>query len=444
MDLTYQTAFKLSNSKSKYVLLSLGLLIWIFAPIIGIFPLILFVHFNRSQDRTVPPLNLIVLAVIALTTTIFISSQTIISDTAFYIETYEKLGTHNPFELAYGSGVEFMLPLLMYPVYLVSHGSRYVFLFCVSLLINLAAFYICFKFSKKNFALLIFFTITSPSFVFQIFIMRQFISCVFIAIAIANTGRKIYSLLFYILSFFTHTSSFVLAPIILLKINENSWIRNLFNTITNRLIFKILIVLLFPLSIFIGIWFASTAFGVFNLFSGVSNIGNKTNGWISYLEETSLSGESGISKFLSIQMTCVLLINLFFLKARRKSLFDTKKSTLMNLTLSFLILISFATSGLGAFFSTRLSFLLYSFSGIFYYQLLDYRWKLVKLKNKFVFCSLVLVFSKFLFSLYSFGNTSELNFSLNPFLLEDNTTLIEYIHFAYLGFSIDDLQIFYR
>ena len=159
------------NSSLKYVLLFLGLIVWIIIPITSIFPILLFIHFNfNSNTNKINELNLAILILIAVTTAIFKSYQNIIYHTVFYVTDYGDLGRCRLFELAYSQDVELIFLLLSYPIYIISNGSEYYFLFCWSLFIKLATIHRAIKVSRENFALILFYTIANPAFFLKNFL----------------------------------------------------------------------------------------------------------------------------------------------------------------------------------------------------------------------------------------------------------------------------------
>jgi hypothetical protein len=76
------------------------------------------------------------------------------------------------------------------------------------------------------------------------------------------------------------------------------------------------------------------------------------------------------------------------------------------------------------------------FSGIFYYQLLNKKWKIPDLKNIFIVISLIFAFLRLLSFLYNQGK-AELYY-LNGQAFE--SSILEYIKLAYESFT-NDVQI---
>jgi hypothetical protein len=420
------------NSSLKYVLLFLGLIVWIIIPIIGIFPLLLFIHFNfNSKKNKINGLNLVILILIAVTTAIFTSSQNIISDTAVYVTNYEDLGRYSPFELAHGKGVEFILPLLSYPIYIISNGSRYSFLFCWSLFINLATIYIAIKLSKENFALILFYTIANPVFFIQIFLMRQFIASTFVLLAIVNLESEIATWGFYAISIFTHFTSIMYLPIIIWGIKGTNWIRKLFSIFTNNLVFKILVLFLLISAFAIGIRYG-TLLKFFDILKGTEALYAKSRYWAAENKDTGL----GIGRTRIVEFLTIFLINSFMLKKNHQSPRDKNRDMIMSIIFTYLFFLCLITSNIGGHFSLRIGLLLLGFSGIFYYQLLDKKWKIPDLKNIFIAISLIAVFVRFFYFLYNQGKVELYYLNGQPF----ENSILEYIKLAYESFT-NDVQI---
>ena len=70
----------LSDKNDKAIFLFLGLALWVFIPILGIFPLIFFIHLNQKSKSK---LNVIVSLLVILTITIFVFSSDFLVQTIF-------------------------------------------------------------------------------------------------------------------------------------------------------------------------------------------------------------------------------------------------------------------------------------------------------------------------------------------------------------------------
>ena len=203
------------NTNDKAIFLFFGLALWVFIPILGILPLLFFVHLNRQPNSK---LNLLVILLVILTITIFVSSLDIISDLAIYTVIYERLATKTPFEISGAEGFEFILWLASYPIYIVSHGSRYAFIFFWSFVFNALTFLVITKgFSPRNYGLLSLFIVSTPSFIgFQGFLVRQYLATLIFLIAIINIDKKFLMWGLYLISLFTHMANLIYLPILLL------------------------------------------------------------------------------------------------------------------------------------------------------------------------------------------------------------------------------------
>jgi hypothetical protein len=205
----------ISRKNDKVIFLFIGLALWFISPILGVFALLYFVHLNNKENSR---LNLLIILVVVITLTVFVSSVDIISDLAVYVDNYELLGKETPFEVSGGGGFEFVMWLLSYPIYLFSGGSRYVFVFFWSLAINLATFFVIVKaFSPKNYALLALFIVSTPNFIgYQAFLLRQYIATVIFLIALIFIDKKVWMWGLYLLSILTHIGNILYLPILLL------------------------------------------------------------------------------------------------------------------------------------------------------------------------------------------------------------------------------------
>jgi glucan phosphoethanolaminetransferase (alkaline phosphatase superfamily) len=122
--------------------LFISLAIWFLMPIVGIFPLLIFVQLNLLKSdnlsKNIVFLNNLVLILVVLTVCILLTSYTIYSDLVNYVQTYEQLGHLNPLDatLSYGIGTEFIPFFLAYVVYNLTNGSVYHYLLMHLLLIH--------------------------------------------------------------------------------------------------------------------------------------------------------------------------------------------------------------------------------------------------------------------------------------------------------------------
>lgn len=210
----------MKNKKLVFSLLFLGLALWTIVPILGIFPLLLYIQLEiltRNDRRKNPEsLNKLILILVILTVSVFCSSFTVHSDTAGYVNTYQNLDWNQLFNLPYGNGLEFVTFLLAYPIRYLSDGSPYWFLLNQSLIINtLVVFVISKQFSKQYYPFLLIIVFSSSWYYHQVFLMRQILSLTFLMAALASIESRIQFWIYCIFSFFSHLSSF---PYLLLLI----------------------------------------------------------------------------------------------------------------------------------------------------------------------------------------------------------------------------------
>ncbi|NEU84267.1 EpsG family protein, partial [Nostoc sp. UIC 10630] len=179
--------FNLSSVQTnyqKYILLFVGIIIWIKIPIVGVLPLLLFVFLNRSSKSYSLDslLNNSILLLVAVTISLFCCLIDIQADTEQYLIAYRDCNGDNPVEcfqsakFPFEPGFYFLASIL----FIICNGSELGFLLLWSFIINFLTFFvICKGVSKKYYALLIFVVLLNPAFYLQAFIMRQFISSTF-------------------------------------------------------------------------------------------------------------------------------------------------------------------------------------------------------------------------------------------------------------------------
>jgi hypothetical protein len=203
-------------SNYSIVVLLLGLAVWIWVPIVGIFPLLLSVQLNLLKSdklsKKIVFLNNLVLILVVFTISVFLSSYTVVSDTVTYVQEYQQLDKLSPFDLARGNGFEFVSLLLVYPVYYLTNGSVYAFLFTQALIINtLVVFVISKGLSKKYYPVLLMIVCSSSTGTFsyysQMLFMRHFLSNIFLMSAVATIESRVSFWIYSFLSFFSHLSN---------------------------------------------------------------------------------------------------------------------------------------------------------------------------------------------------------------------------------------------
>ncbi|MFM6062821.1 MAG: hypothetical protein ACKPAE_10415, partial [Microcystis panniformis] len=115
---------------------------------------------------------------------------------------------------------------------------------------------------------------------------------------------------------------------------------------------------------------------------------------------------------------------------------DKNRDLIMSIIFTYLFLMCLLTNNIGGYFSLRIGLLLIGFSGIFYYQLLNKKWKIPNLKNIFIAISLIAVFLRFFYFLYNQGEGELYYLNRQPF----ENSILEYIKLAYESFT-NDVQI---
>lgn len=167
--------FNLSSVQTnyqKYFLLFVGIIIWLNIPIIGVLPLVLFVFLNRnSKSYSIDSLlNNSILVLVAVTIALFCCLIDIQADTEQYLIAYRDCNGNNPVEcfqsanFPFEPGFYFLASIL----FIICNGSDTGFLLFWSFIINLLTFFvICKGFSKNYYALLIFFILLNPAFIFK-------------------------------------------------------------------------------------------------------------------------------------------------------------------------------------------------------------------------------------------------------------------------------------
>lgn len=406
------------NTNDKAIFLFLGLALWVFIPILGVLPLLFFTHFNRKKNSK---LNFLITLLVILTITIFVSSLDIFSDLAVYIDNYERLGTKTPFEISGGGGFEFILWLASYPIYIISHGSRYAFIFFWSFVFNALTFLVITKgFSPRNYGLLSLFIVSNPSFIgYQGFLVRQYLATLIFLIAVINIDKKFLMWGLYLISLFTHIANLIYLPILLLY-NKAQFLKN---KIVKIFIFTAGIILPFGnyilvnlaslITSYLPIQYASIILLKISFYS--KNIDNDID-----------------FSTIFIENFAIFLIILFFLLKNKKNEVSRGKEKLLEFLYPILLFLMFIGRDVHMF-SNRFAFILFPFGGLFYYFLIEYKWKIFK--KQFLLFALVVKILYFGYYLYN------VNVGNNPFNYLDsnvfNSNIFDYIEIVHDGFTND-------
>lgn len=220
-----QTFNKLKNIHNLYELklplLFLGLAVWLVAPIIGIFPLLLSIQLGLLVPRQYQPklssLNNLLLILVVLTISIYISSFDVFADTRVYLDIYRTLDTKGIFDnFMVEQRYEFVLFLLLYPIHILTNGSEYWCLLLFALLVNsIVVFYLSKNFSIKYYPTILIIIFSTYFYYSQIFYMRQFLAIILVLIAtICLESNWLLFLLFSCLAVFCHTVSAIYIAIL--------------------------------------------------------------------------------------------------------------------------------------------------------------------------------------------------------------------------------------
>lgn len=401
------------NKNDKAIVLFFGLALWMFIPILGIFPLLFFVHLNRKQSSK---LNLLVVLLVILTCTIFVASLDIISDLAVYVANYERLGSNNPFDISGEQGVEFILWLVSYPVYILSDGSNYAFIFFWSFAFNALTFLVIAKsLSPRNYALLSMFILATPGFLdIQGFLLRQYIATVIFFIAIVKANKKLVMWGIYVVSLCAHVANIIYLPVLVVYNKVKLLNRKAFKT------FMLAVGLLVPISIGLLIKFSYLVAGFLPpLYAAI--IVAKIQGYANN-ENTSNFGAS------FLEGAIVFLIITFLLRPKKET--NTEKILLLlHPLLLFFMLIGRNIH----FFSIRFAFILFSFGGLFYYFLIEYKWK--GFKKEILPSLLVIKIIYFCYFLYNVHVGNNVFHYLDDKVF--SSTIFDYIEIAHDGFAYD-------
>ena len=405
----------ISRKNDKVIFLFIGLALWFISPILGVFALLYFVHLNKKENSR---LNLLIILVVVITLTVFVSSVDIISDLAVYVDNYEMLGKETPFEVSGGGGFEFVMWLLSYPIYLFSGGSRYAFVFFWSLTINLATFFVIVKaFSPKNYALLALFIVSTPNFIgYQAFLLRQYIATVIFLIALIFIDKKVWMWGLYLLSILTHIGNILYLPILLLykkvKILESKV--TVFFIVLFGITAAFSTSIIFDLSSFIAKFLPSP-------YSSIILI--KT---YRYGRQQVQSEDLGIA---FVEQVIVFLIIIFLVN--NKVVKNPQEKVLKFL---YPIFLAIMLMGRNIFlFSNRFAFIFFPFGGLFYYFIIEHKLKIFK-KEIIIY----LLLAKIAYFIY-FMNIMNDGKTVLTFM-HGNTlgsNLFDYIEIVYDGFTED-------
>ena len=195
-------------------MLFFGLAIWVAAPIIGNIPILLSIQLHLLKPKARPDkflsINNLLLLLVVLGTSIYISSFEIFADTRFYLDIYDSLDVKGIFDNQFFQDrYEFVLFLLLYPIHILTNGSEYLCLFLFSLIANLAVvFYVTKKLSPQYYPTLLIIVFSTFFYYSQVFYMRQFLSILLVMMALASMESSfLLFMLWSILAIFSHLTA---------------------------------------------------------------------------------------------------------------------------------------------------------------------------------------------------------------------------------------------
>jgi len=408
-------AKKVQNlSNYSVVLLFFALAVWVVVPIVGIFPLLLSVQLNLlkpgKKSKSEIFLNNLLLILVVFTVSVFFSSVSVGSvklDLLGYIAKYQQLDRLTPFEAAesFGAGFEFIIYLLAYPVYYLTNGAAYAFLFNHALIINtLVVFVISKRLSAKYYPILLMLVFSTPAYYFQMQVMRHALSNTFLMAAIATIESSgISFFVFSFLSAFSHFSNFIYVAILVflriitkpqisfLKIFNLKNIKIRKNKKTNRMLAISILGLIFIVAL---LGFSMGTSFLNHIISFVQGLGFSD---IARIVETRIifyekyNEGAGLSIIFTIYSLFIGIGGLI-------SILDQQNISTQKLALTIIFLIQFivyvfvVTTG----FAGRACYLLLSMNGIFYALIIESKLTKIKILNVMVFSFVGLIFMHYI------------------------------------------------
>lgn len=195
-------------------MLFFGLAMWVVAPIMGNIPILLSIQLSLLQRKQSKKswfsIENILLILIVLSTTIYISSFNVFADTKFYLDIYDSLDVKGIFDNQFvADRYEFVLFLLLYPIHILTNGSEYLCLFFFSLIMNsVIVFYISKKLSAKYYPTLLIIVFSTFFYYSQVFYMRQFLSITLVMMALTSLESSWWIFIFWsLLAIFSHLTA---------------------------------------------------------------------------------------------------------------------------------------------------------------------------------------------------------------------------------------------
>jgi EpsG family len=388
----------------KYVFILIGMPLWINIPILGIFPILLFVFLNSPSDYEFQGksnnflINNFLLLIVVLTVTLFCALIDIQApDTAEYLSEYQLCRKIDPIECFQSRPHPFEpgFYLFSYAFFTIANGSNVGFLLLWSFMTNaLAIFFICKKIAPKYYALVIIFMLLNPAFYTQTFLMRQFVSVTFLLCGLLDQKNKIMSNIFYAMSILMHYSSIAIFLAIFLGSILDK-IFNLFKSIRQGIIGKIIFfaVLLIASLSTVGISSIASSLDLLGNVPQLNILTDKANFFLSNKDLESLGYGFHITIGIIIGFYCV---NLYSNKGLNSSINNNKSLEIQHVSrldrsMSYIYVYQFilliVTRSLD-YLPLRLSLLFMSYAGIFFYFPLE---RESQLNQNFIKTSLILL-----------------------------------------------------
>ena len=370
-------------SELRLPMLFFGLAMWVVTPIMGNIPILLSIQLDLLKSKQpkskLLTLNNLLLVLVVLSVSVYISSIEVFADTKVYLDVYRTLDTKGIFDnLFFKDRYEFGLFLLLYPIHILTDGSEYLCLFLFSLISNLTlVFYISKKFYSKYYPTLLIIVFSTFFYYSQVFYMRQFLSILLVLMAIVSLESNwILFLLWSFLAIFSHLSSAIYIGVCLaskLLFYFSSKIKIKLEK-TDKLVFYIAI----------GFFLLFLAYIAWTIYSNPQEIYAYTNNIINFLPEKRLSDtiqsrvnnydgrDTDTFAFTIFRAIAIVVVAIFI------ALKGVKKLTPRLLSLDIIYVISLLQIGfiMVTGFNQRIAYFFLTFYGFFFCIGLDERDKL--------------------------------------------------------------------
>ncbi len=225
LDQTFDKIKNIHNlSELRLPILFFGFAVWFVTPIIGNIPILLSIQLSlltsKPQRKDLRAINNLLLILVVISSSIYISSFDIFADTKVYLDVYDSLDVKGIFDNEfYRDRYEFVLFLLLYPIHILTDGSEYLCLFLFSLIVNsTVVFYISKNLSSKYYPTLLIVVFSTFFYYSQVFYMRQFLSIMLVMVALVAIETS-WSMFFVwsLLAIFSHSSAVMYVGVCLIS-----------------------------------------------------------------------------------------------------------------------------------------------------------------------------------------------------------------------------------